>query len=125
MGSIRFEAAYHPSQGNILACVKSNQPMSFHTAEILCASSVGLYQIMLDNVYSLGYRGTVLNFWSSPELQLSYFNLFIKKRGIDYLLTDILNDTAKRDNFSKHYNGALSYGDRLMMIFNASKKGEI
>lgn len=95
--------------------------MSYMTGETFCSTSFGLYQIMLENVYGMGYAGTVLDFWKNPDVQLIYFTKFLELRNINYSLDDILNDKVKRDDFSHHYNGALTYGDRLLKIYEVNK----
>lgn len=119
--ALRFEPAYHPLQANVLKCVAANKPMSYVTAEGICASSFGKYQIMLDNVYQLGYAGTALDFWANSDIQETYFKKFIIWKGIDYSLAEIISDKTKREHFAKRYNGSIAYADRLMMIFGNSK----
>lgn len=122
--ALRYEPAYRPSASNVQKCIEANRPMSRVTAETICASSIGLYQILFDNVYSLGYTGTVLDWWKSPDLQLEFFNRYCLRNNIDYTLQEILTDIKKRQNFAARYNGPggrVIYAERLMNIYEQLK----
>lgn len=119
--ALRLEPAYSPSAANIEKCLNGHKrQISRSTAEMICRTSWGLYQIMGDNIYALGFTGRILDYWVSPEIQLDFFNRYCLGRNIDYTLSEILNEKTKRDIFAKKYNGSVIYGDRLVNIYNST-----
>lgn len=120
--ALRFEPAFHPTTKNITACIAAHKPfggMSYVTAEGLLAHSFGLYQIMGENIYDLGYSGTILDWWNSADKQLDTFTKFCTNKGINYSLGEIVNDATKRLNFAKKYNGSAMYADRMLVVYNS------
>lgn len=120
ISALRFEPKFKPSQTNVLKCAGFNK-VSVQTAEVICASSWGLYQLMGENLYSFGYQGTILDFWKNPDLQLDYFNLHNKLRYIDFTLDEVITDPVKRTKFATRYNGSAMYADRMLSIYNQLK----
>lgn len=119
--ALRLEPAYHPSAANIQRCLAAHKKqISLSTAEMICRTSWGLYQIMGDNIYSMGFTAPILEYWKDPEIQLDFFKRYCLRANIDYTLAEVLNEKNKRDNFAKRYNGSLIYSDRLLKIYNDS-----
>lgn len=120
LSALRFEPSYHPTEYAYPKITKYHPGLSKSTYDTILASSWGKYQIMGDNLYMLGLRSTILDFWQDETLQDQYFNGFIKSREIDFTLEEILNDKEKRDKFSHRYNGSTVYGERLVGIYRMS-----
>lgn len=90
--------------------------MSRDTAKVLACMSWGAYQIMGSVLYEMGYAGTFHEFMSSPELQLHWFNIYIRRRGIDYDFGSLMQDVALRERFALRYNGSVTYAARMLEI---------
>lgn len=122
LSALRFEPAYHPDTRAVLLARQFWPGLSVMTYETVLASSWGMFQIMGDNIYMLGFDRPLLDYWQSSELQIKYFHLFCASRHIDYSLDDILNDANKRADFAHHYNGnPIGYGNRLLQVYEQGK----
>jgi hypothetical protein len=118
--ALRFEPHYQPSQANVLKCAGLNG-CNYSTAEMICRCSWGLFQIMGDNLYSLGLDVPISQYWINTDLQASYFHRFLAAKKIDFELDEILADKSVRERFALKYNGSLLYAERLMNIYNQYK----
>ena len=104
--ALRFEPQFNPTAENIAAACHSNA-CSTATGKMICATSWGLYQIMGENLYSLGFKSSIFDFINSPSLQLVYFNEFLASRKLGAItLEDLRTDQTKREYFASRYNGA-------------------
>lgn len=118
--AIRYEQYFKPSIVAITNCKKYNgNTLSFSTANMLCKTSFGLFQIMGENIYGpLKYQKSVFDFVQSETDQLELFIRFIRWRGINYTLEEILHDPEKRERFSRRYNGdAVTYSKHLIDVY--------
>jgi hypothetical protein len=121
--AIRYEQYFKPSIAAITNCKKHNgNTLSFSTANMLCKTSFGLFQIMGENIYGpLKYQKSIFDFVQSETDQLELFNRFIKWRGIDNTLEEILHDSEKRKRFSRRYNGdGITYSKYLIDVFTGA-----
>jgi hypothetical protein len=123
--AIRFEPAHTPSSLHI-ATMATIAKCSVTTAKILCACSFGLYQIMGDELVSMGLLVSPLAFCADVNAQLRYFNLYLSLDHIDdYTLSDILTDQTKREHFAALYNGpgnVAGYSQRLLDVYKANQR---
>jgi hypothetical protein len=118
--AVRLEPKYNPAQSNALKCAGVNR-CTYPTAEMLCRCSWGLYQIMGDNLYSLGLDVPISRYWNDAEMQADYFAKFLEAKKINFTLDQILNDKDTRERFALKYNGSLLYADRLINVYNQAK----
>ena len=102
--ALRFEKAYIPQDQNIETMSIINK-CSKITAEILCKMSFGLFQIMGNNLISLGLSTSVFQYCNSIAAQEQMFSRYCIRNNCEYSLDDILNDETKRLDFAKKYNG--------------------
>lgn len=122
INALRFEPAYHPDPRAFLPARTALPGMSFQTYETILATSWGLYQIMGDNLYLLGLKVPILEYWKDPDLQAVYFNRFCVGRNISYSLDEVLNDDKKRQDFAHHYNGnTIGYSTRMLKVYHDSQ----
>ena len=112
--ALRFEPALYehwatptPVRDAIVANIRSIHKCSRPTARMIACTSWGRYQILGENLYSAmcGCRLSVFGFVASPGAQLSFFREFLRNRGIDFTLQDIIVDPGKRQQFVEGYNG--------------------
>lgn len=118
--AMRFEPGWR-HDNNIISLVRqAHAPayMNTTTAKNIMATSYGLYQIMGENIYRLGYKKPINEFMNSEADQLEIFNKFLAWRGIDYTVDEIFSDRAKMEKFAKRYNGSLSYIQTLTNHYN-------
>ena len=77
----RFEPVqYKASSSGLRAKVARFNNCSLPTADVYCAMSHGLYQIMGFNLYgaALNYQKSVFEFLNSPADQLAMFNAYLR-----------------------------------------------
>lgn len=100
----RYEVNFVPSSKRVtsmMAIVKCNMP----SANILCKSSFGLFQIMGDNLIKLGMIVSPFEYCNDPVMQLDFFNRYCQISLCEYTLEEIMTDGIKRLDFAKKYNG--------------------
>ena len=102
--ALRFEKGYIPQDQNVETMSTINK-CSKITAEILCKMSFGLFQIMGNNLISLGLSINVFKYCNSVAAQEQMFSRYCIRNNCEYSLDDILNDETKRLDFAKKYNG--------------------
>lgn len=122
--AMRFESAYMPRDPDVITMMSLNK-CSKITAEILCKMSYGLFQIMGDNLISLGLSTDIFNYVSSIAMQKQMFIRYCIRNNCEYTLEDVVNDETKRIDFARKYNGpgnAQTYADRMVAIFKESLK---
>jgi hypothetical protein len=118
--AMRNEPAHKPAD-EFVSQARTYNACSLDTAHMICATSWGKYQMMGDNLYWLGYKGSVGAFLCNPETQLNFFNLYIAKRKIDYKLMEMLADNTKLLHFATLYNGnGSAYSARMLAIYAQS-----
>lgn len=120
--AFRFEPAYHPNPAHVETLAK-NCGITRISAEILCAASWGLYQIMGDNLVGMGLSISPIQYCSSPDMQGLYFARYIQNANCNYTLEQIIGDEATRLDFAKKYNGPgnpQAYANYLMEIYKGA-----
>lgn len=118
--AIRFELYFKPSIAAITNCKKYNtNTISFQTANMLCKTSFGMFQIMGENIYGpLKYQKSIFDFVQSVQDQTDLFNRFISWRGINYSLEEILHNAEIRQRFARRYNGdGVTYAKHLIDVY--------
>lgn len=121
--AIRNEPAFRYIDTKFLTICAHINRCDTNTAHVILSTSFGFYQIMGESVYQLGYTKPILDFWNSAADQENIFNLFIKSRGINYDLDEVIGDVVKRTNFAHHYNGnAIVYAERMESVYLESLK---
>ena len=123
--AIRYEPGYinrlmvSPEEYVIVAAAMAANACNKFSAQVLCSASYGLYQIMGESIYRLGYKKSIFDYVQSASDQTDIFNDFIRSRGIAYTLDEIVNDQTKRENFAHHYNGDIvAYSQHLLDTYN-------
>lgn len=122
--AVRFEPKYEPKIQNVntmAAICKCNS----ETSKILCSMSYGLFQIMGDNLISLGLSVTPFDYMCSIGIQQQFFNRYCIRNVCEYTLDEVVNDESKRLDFARKYNGpgnVQAYVDRMIAIFKESLK---
>lgn len=121
--AVRFEPAHTP-RPEFVSLMVAAAACSTDTARVLCATSWGLYQIMGDELMSLGLKMSPVQYCASVQTQNDYFPKFLAEKGIaDYSLSDIINNVNDRAYFAGKYNGpgnVVSYGQRLLDVYQKS-----
>ena len=125
-GALRFEPGFkkYLTGKSITRCIQAHKPayMNGTTASTLLCFSYGRYQIMGENIYALGYSGTLIDFICSDALQLEFFNKYVESRKIDYSLQRIIADKSARENFARRYNGSVLYAETMMQHIRENAK---
>lgn len=123
--AMRFE---HGLYGKIalsyITPIKRYNDCSYSTAQMIGATSWGLFQIMGYNVYSLGFSGTINDYLNDVGAQRQYFQYYCTRRGIYYTVQELKTDAKKRLNFAEHYNGPGAiheYADRILAAIQGNK----
>lgn len=118
--AMRFEPGWRHDNNIITMVRQAHAPayMNTTTAKTIMATSYGLYQIMGENIYRLGYKKPINEFMNSPNDQLDIFNKFLSWRGIDYTVNEIFTNREKMEKFARRYNGSLAYIQTLMNGYN-------
>lgn len=114
--AMRFEPKFTVSPQAVNNCIRAYKPLQISraTAEMICLTSWGKFQIMGENLYTIcGLQGDVNAFMSNEELQEACFQTFIEKRGINFTLEDIRQDAGKMNLFARRYNGSSEYAVTL------------
>lgn len=102
--AMRFEPAWKVGQSMINQVASLNK-CDTATAQIVCKTSFGAYQIMGSNLYYLGLTQPIGAFMNDPAMQQMFFVAFVRSRMIDFELDDVLDDDEKGRMFALHYNG--------------------
>ena len=85
------------------------------TAHMIASTSWGAYQIMGENLYSLGYGKSVADFLNSAADQLEYFARFLASRKMELATLKMLVDSVTaRTAFAVKYNGSSKYADVIL-----------
>lgn len=124
INALRFEPAYHPDKRAYPLIRQFHPGLSLVTYDTILATSWGHYQIMGDNLYMLGLRSPILDYWKDADLQAVFFNRFCVQRNISYTLDEVLNNAEKRADFAHHYNGGGNipgYSARLLSVYEENK----
>lgn len=110
--AMRYEAHFKPSVAAINNCIAAHRPafMSRSTAEMICKTSWGKFQIMGENLYTIcGLKCDVNSYMCDADLQEETFFRFLEKRDINYSVEQLLADAGKMSKFARRYNGSTSY----------------
>lgn len=125
--AVRHEPAWRYTTKKIIDSFhRAHRPlkMSNQTALTLLACSFGKYQVMGSVLYEIGFQEELIKFAASEFLQDFWFKEVLKYKGIEFSLTEILQDEKKRNLFARRYNGDASvYGARLMNVYHTKMKG--
>lgn len=123
--ALRYEPLFskYVTMESVKRCIQGHSPvyMNRETAYQLMHFSFGAYQIMGENLYALGYSGSIAHYLHSETVQLAYFEKYIQSRNINYTLEEILTDDEKLNRFSVKYNGVKSYGQKLLAAYQELK----
>lgn len=114
--AIRIEPGFKPSQRAIDNCIAAHKPayMNRATAEMICRSSWGTYQIMGENLYTICKVNTpIAHFMAADALQLKAYNAHNVYKGIDFTLEEVKRDEGKRISFARRYNGSAAYAAKM------------
>jgi hypothetical protein len=124
--AFRFEPSHRPNSqfvsklANLIGC-------SYMSAETLCASSFGLYQIMGDELVALGLSISPIQYCASEPMQNFYFQKYITVNGLSYAtsmpLKDFMADSAKLLAFATRYNGpgnSQGYVNRMLSVYKGA-----
>jgi hypothetical protein len=122
--ALRFEPKVYAddrhSTKTIVTVISRCNHCSMQTAKMLCACSLGEFQIMGFNLYSgpLNYRGDIGHYFEQRGLQRELFFSFCAVRGIDYTVSDLAISDVKRKHFAEAYNGSLEYATNIVNALN-------
>jgi len=83
--SIRFEPAW-VSDPHTVARMAALADCDTATARVLCACSWGFYQIMGENLVSLGLPFSPIAYCGNPTLQAQFFHDFCAANGVENVL---------------------------------------
>jgi len=114
---MRFEPNFKPSQLAIDNCIKAHKPayMNRSTAEMICKTSWGTYQIMGENVFTIcKHQFSIAEFLKFPDVQEMAYHAHNRAKGIDFTLAEVKGDVDKRNLFARRYNGSVKYAATLM-----------
>jgi hypothetical protein len=112
--AIRYDPNYVPDPTGLILAEKFNR-CDANTATMLCRISWGLYQLEGDTLYLHQWEGSLAEYLASPNEQLRMFNRFVSAHGINYSVSELVDDAEKRASFAHHYNGAIvAYGAQLL-----------
>lgn len=113
---IRFEPGFKPSQQAINNCIAAHKPgfMNRATAEMICCSSWGAFQIMGENLYTIcEMQAPISHFLIDTDRQERAFFTFIRKRNIAYSVEQLRTDESLRVRFARVYNGSAAYAAKI------------
>jgi len=122
--AMRFENSLwdHPAQmpsASIRPAMVANRCNAV-TAQMICATSWGLFQIMGFNLYgSLGLTIAIGPFLFDTEQQFNAFNKFVRLNGFDAANFDF-TDEALVERFSRSYNGpgdVANYSQKMLRAY--------
>jgi hypothetical protein len=111
ISALRFEPAVfsglsmYSTEKSLIDRIAAANNCSFNTARVIFSSSFGLYQLMGFNIYSVGYKGTILDFWNSAPWQDQIFTAFLNANRINVSWVALKQDRAKLLAFARIYNG--------------------
>lgn len=94
-----------PAQSAVVQRIETTNKCNMMTALMIACTSWGKYQLLGESLYGIGMGWTypIGQFFAVP--QSLYFNHFLNQRSINFLLSDIQSDPAKREEFIAAYNG--------------------
>lgn len=110
--ALRFEPKFATSQIARDRCISAHKPayMNNSTAEMICRTSWGLFQIMGENLYTVcGLGSPISHFMIDRDTQERAFYAFVRARGINYSIEELRAEETKRVNFARKYNGSSAY----------------
>lgn len=113
---MRFEPKFSPSQQAINNCIAAHKPgfMNRATAEMICRTSWGLYQIMGENLYTIcDVKRPISHYLIDTAMQEAAFITFLRKRNIAYSVEQLRTDESLRVRFAKVYNGSAAYAAKI------------
>ena len=115
--ALRYEPGFdkYVLPATIKKIIAAHKPayMNTTTARELLKFSYGRYQIMGENIYSLGYQGTIAAFLNDDMAQLTMFSAFIRSRNINYSLAHLKANEMRLKEFARKYNGSVAYAETL------------
>lgn len=116
--AVRFEPAHRPEPYFVTHMMELAQ-CSFTTAQILCSMSWGKFQIMGDNLVSLGLAVSPLAYVHDDAMQDAFFEKFVGADHLTLTLQDVIGSIQKRQAFARLYNGpgnVIGYAQRMADI---------
>ena len=115
--AVRFEPHY---SCNVESALKMQKlaACNFDTADVLCACSWGLFQIMGDNLIALGLKTSPIEYCGDKIAQLDMFNAYCVQNRCNYSLDEIITDAGKRIDFARKYNGPGAVNSYAQALLN-------
>jgi hypothetical protein len=121
LGAMRFEPGVYAKIGDkayayALSHASSLNKCNLNTAEMICCTSWGKFQMMGFNLYGtqFGYPNSIAEYLASEEQQEAMFAKYVCAKGIEYSINDLATVPQYREAFALRYNGALSYADKIL-----------
>lgn len=113
--AMRFEPGWKHDNNIITLVRQAHAPayMNTTTAKNIMATSYGLYQVMGENIYRLGYKKPINEFMNSESDQLAIFKKFLEWRNINFTVEQLFCDNEKLRLFARRYNGSYAYTETL------------
>ena len=107
--AVRYESLHRPLAPYIARMVRV-AVCSYATAQVLCQSSWGLYQIMGDELMALGLGQSPVQYCSDPGIQRFMFQKYLTVNGLLYAdipPADFFAPEHEADvlDFARRYNG--------------------
>ena len=115
--AVRFEPHYRCDVESALK-MKKLAACDFDTADVLCACSWGLFQIMGDNLIALGLKTSPIEYCGDKIAQLDMFNAYCVQNRCDYTIDEIITDINKRKDFAEKYNGPDAVNSYAQALLN-------
>lgn len=122
--AVRFEPAHKPEPYFVMHMMELVQ-CSYATATTLCAMSWGKYQIMGDNLVSLGLTVSPLAYVHDEAMQDAFFEKFAGADHLTLTLQDVLTSPQKRMMFARLYNGPSNIAGYANRIADVAKANDL
>lgn len=95
--------------GPVYQRIQDKHECSRDTAQMIATTSWGVYQMLGCNIFDQGISGVdpdhLFAYVASPDMQDTSFANFLKAKGIDWTLEDLLGDSDKMQKFCTRWNG--------------------
>lgn len=102
--AVRFEPEYTPAAHSIVTMMEL-AGCNYNTAKVLCAMSWGEFQIMGDELVSMGLAVSPFAYIDNLGMQNDFFNRYMLADHLTLTLSDVLTNPSKRAIFARLYNG--------------------
>lgn len=111
----------HPKYNALINAIASANRCTGSTARVIACTSYGAYQFLGMTLYSspINFKGPILTYWSSAELQTLWFERFVASFPFPTDWADMVHNPNNLKRFARRYNGSTTYADALL---TAAKK---